>query len=128
MQRFQETEHVFVPADIKTTSTENLKNFITKYFQIPDNDLERICWFIRTDCELEKIIYDLPSLIQKEIPYKLLQMKFYNEFQEEFLRLEIHIMTLVDFTVSLEIEYQLEQKLYELYNSNSVDKILLMME
>ena len=128
IQKFQETERIFVPSYEEKTSTITLEKFITENFQIPNDDLKKICEFVSHDKELEKIIFELPNLIQKEITYDKLQIKFYEEFQEDYLQLEVNIFTSIDTIISLKIEDRLEQRLYELFESNSADKILLIME
>lgn len=128
IQKFQETERIFVPSYEEKTSTITLEKFITENFQIPNDDLKKICEFVSHDRELEKIIFELPNLIQKEITYEKLQIKFYEEFQEDYLQLEVNIFTSIDTITSLKIEDLLEQRLYELFESNSADKILLIME
>lgn len=128
IQKFQETERIFIPSYEEKTSTIPLEKFITENFQIPDDDLKKICDFVSHDSELEKIIFELPNLIRNEITYDKLQIKFYEEFQEDYLQLEINIFTTIDITTSLKIEDKLEQRLYELFESDSADKLLLIME
>ena len=128
IQKFQETERIFIPSYEEKTSTITLEKFIIENFQIPNDDLKKICEFVSHDKELEKIIFELPNLIQKEITYDKLQIKFYEEFQEDYLQLEVNIFTSIDTLISLKIEDRLEQRLYELFESNSADKILLIME
>jgi hypothetical protein len=128
IQKFQETERIFVPSYEEKTSTITLEKFITENFQIPNDNLKKICEFVSHDRELEKIIFELPNLIQKEITYEKLQIKFYEEFQEDYLQLEVNIFTSIDTITSLKIEDLLEHRLYELFESNSADKILLIME
>ena len=128
IQKFQETERIFIPSYEEKTSTITLEKFIKENFQIPNDDLKKICEFVSHDKELEKIIFELPNLIQKEITYDKLQIKFYEEFQEDYLQLEVNIFTSIDTLISLKIEDRLEQRLYELFESNSEDKILLIME
>ena len=128
IQKFQETERIFVPSYEEKTSTITLEKFIKENFQIPNDDLKKICEFVSHDRELEKIIFELPNLIQKEITYEKLQIKFYEEFQEDYLQLEVNIFTSIDTITSLKIEDLLEHRLYELFESNSADKILLIME
>ena len=128
IQKFQETERIFIPSYEEKTNTITLEKFIKENFQIPNDDLKKICEFVSHDKELEKIIFELPNLIQKEITYDKLQIKFYEEFQEDYLQLEVNIFTSIDTLISLKIEDRLEQRLYELFESNSADKILLIME
>lgn len=128
IQNFQKAERIFIQQSNRQTNTMNLENFIKENFEIPDNDLERICEFIIQDNDLEKIILNLPHMIQRETPYKKLLIKFYDEFQEDYLQLEVSIITSMDIANSLKVEDKLEQKLYELYDLNSADKILLIME
>ena len=101
IQKFQETERIFIPSYEEKTSTIPLEKFITENFQIPDDDLKKICDFVSHDSELEKIIFELPNLIRNEITYDKLQIKFYEEFQEDYLQLEINIFTTIDITTSL---------------------------
>ena len=56
------------------------------------------------DNDLEKIILNLPHMIQRETPYKKLLIKFYDEFQEDYLQLEVSIITSIDIAHSLKIE------------------------
>lgn len=128
IQKFQRTEQIYIPRNGEKTNTINLKNFIIKNFEIPDEDLERICEFISNDNQLEKIIFELPHIIQNEISYDKLQIKFYDEFQEDYLQLEVTVLTSLDITTSLKVEDKLEEKLYESYENNSADKILIIME
>ncbi len=127
MQKFQKAEQIFVPSNEKT-STMYLKNFIANNYLIPDEDFQRIYEFISNDKGLEEIIFKLPDLIKREVSYDKLQIRFYDEFQKEYLQLEVHISTSMDIITSLKIEYKLEQQLYELFDSGSVDKLLLIME
>lgn len=76
---------------------------------------------------VEKIIFQLPELIQNEVSYDKLQISFCEEFQNEFLQLEISIFTSMEISDCLKIEDRLEQQLYELFDWDSADKVLLVM-
>lgn len=89
IQKYQKAERIFAPSNNIKNTYDNLEKFMIENFQIHDNDLKRICQFIRKDNTLEKIIYDLPRLIQSEISYNRLQIKFYDEFQDDELVLEV---------------------------------------
>lgn len=128
IHKFQRSEQIFIPGNDFKTSTESLKDFIEMNFLIPDNDLERICDFASHDSGLEKIIFELPALIQSEISYEKLEIRFFSEFQDDFLQLEVGIFSSSDVNVSLKKEEVLEHKLYDLYPSDSADKVLLIME
>lgn len=128
IQKFQKAERIFMPATDANNTTKNLKNFIIENFQIPDDDLERICEFIADDNELEKIIFDLPALIQSEISYTKLQIKFYDEFQEDELVLEVTAFASMDMGNILNNEDEFIHKLYKKYSEESVDKILVFIE
>ena len=128
IQKFQKTERIFIPSYKEKTGTMTLEKFLMENFQVPDDDFEKICRFIRQDSGLEKIIIELPNLIQSEITYDKLQIKFYEEFQEDYLQLEINVFTPIDTVTSLKVEEKLEEKLYELYDHNSADKLLIIME
>ena len=92
----------------------------------PDNDLKKICDFIKQDVELEKIIYNLKNLIKNEVSeIKAVQMNFYPEFQEDELILEINALSDLDAQTSLKIENNIQNKLYKTYSESAVDKILV---
>ena len=129
IQKFQEAEKIFIPSNDVGDETQNLKNFIVKNFQIPDNDLKRIINFINEDEELEKLILNVPALIQSEVSYDKLEMKFYEEFQYDELILEVTAFTSnLDIENCLKKEDELIHKLYDQYNEQSSDKILIFIE
>lgn len=74
IQKFQESERIFISTDKIQNSTRTLEKFITENFEIPDNNLKQINSFIKQDTDLENLIYDLPQLIQKEVTYQKMQM------------------------------------------------------
>ncbi|MBQ6099619.1 MAG: hypothetical protein IJL02_07130 [Methanobrevibacter sp.] len=128
IQKFQKAERVFVPSDESKLTTQNLEEFILNNFRVPDDDLGRISRFIASDLDLKKIIFDLPGLIKTEFAFEKLEIKFYDEFQEDELMLVIGIFTSGDIESSLIKEEKLERKLYQLYNKSSADKLLLIVE
>ena len=128
IQKFQKTERIFIPSYKEKTGTITLEKFLMENFQVPDDNFEKICRFIRQDSGLEKIIFELPNLILSEIKYNKLLIKFYDDFQEDYPQLEVNIFTPIDTITSLKIEEKLEAQLYELYDPNSVDKLLIIME
>ena len=89
IQKFQKTERIFHPSYKEKTGTITLEKFLMENFQVPDDDFKKICRFVRQDSGLEKIIFELPNLIQSEITYDKLQIKFYEEFQEDYLLIQI---------------------------------------
>ena len=128
IQKFQKAERIFIPTVNENKSTENLKNFIIDNFQIPDDDLERICEFIRKDGELEQIILKLPRIIQNEISYNKLQIKFFDEFQDDELVLEVTAFSSLEYDKLLDIEDDFIHKLYDEFEEESVDKIIIFIE
>ena len=74
IQKFQESERIFISTDKLQNSTRTLEKFITENFELPDNNLKQINSFIKQDTNLENLIYDLPQLIQKEVTYQKMQM------------------------------------------------------
>ena len=127
IQKFQETERIFVSNSGSEIDIQNIDEFILANFKIPDDNLSRICEYITTHGQIENIIRELPNLIDTEFPNDEIQIKFYDEFQEQELRLEIGIFTSFDVDTSLEKEERLERKLFELYK-HSADNLLLMVE
>ena len=128
IQKYQKAERIFAPSNNIKNTYGNLEKFIIENFQISDNDLKRICQFIREDNNLEKIIYDLPRLIQSEISYNRLQIKFYDEFQDDELVLEVTAFSSLNIENILKKEDELIHRLYENYSEKSADKILIFIE
>ena len=128
IQKYQKAERIFAPSNNINNTYDNLEKFMIENFQIPDNDLKRICQFIRKDNTLEKIIYDLPRLIQSEISYNRLQIKFYDEFQDDELVLEVTAFSSLNIENILKKEDELIHRLYENYSEKSVNKILIFIE
>ena len=128
IQKYQKAEMIFAPSNKIKNTYDNLEKFMIENFQIPDNDLKRICQFIRKDSNLEKIIYDLPRLIQSEISYNRLQIKFYDEFQDDELVLEVTAFSSLNIENILKKEDELIHRLYENYSEKSVNKILIFIE
>lgn len=128
IQKFQKTEKIFVPTYEDKTNTIALKDFIINNFQVVNNDLERICGFISQDSKLEKIIFDLPSFIRHEVQYEKLEIRFNDELEDDYLHLEVGIFSSLDIQYSLKLENKLEEQLYDLYDWDSCDKIILNME
>lgn len=124
----QKAEQIFTPIKNVETDTLKLKNFISDNFQIPNDNLDIFCEFINQDIELKKIIFQLPEIIKQAVSYDNLSIKFFDEIQDEFTQLEIEIFVKLNPKSSLDIEQQLEHKLYQLFQWDSVDKILLIME
>ena len=128
IQNYQKAERIFAPSNNIKNTYGNLEKFIIENFQIPNNDLKRICQFIREDNNLEKIIYDLPRLIQSEISYNRLQIKFYDEFQDDEVVLEITAFSSLNIENILKKEDEIIHRLYENYSEKSADKILIFIE
>ena len=128
IQKYQKAERIFAPSNNIKNTYDNLEKFMIENFKIPDNDLKRICQFIRKDSNLEKIIYDLPRLIQSEISYNRLQIKFYDEFQDDEVVLEITAFSSLNIENILKKEDEIIHRLYENYSEKSADKILIFIE
>lgn len=128
IQKYQKAKRIFAPSNNIKNTYGNLEKFIIENFQIPDNDLKRICQFIREDNNLEKIIYDLPRLIQSEISYNRLQIKFYDEFQDDEVVLEITAFSSLNIENILKKEDEIIHRLYKNYSEKSADKILIFIE
>ena len=128
IQKFQITEQIFVHSNEDKTNTIPLKDFLIKNFQIPNDDLERICNYISKDTKLERIIFDLPGLIQSRVQYEKLQINFNDELEDGCLHLEVGIFSSLDIQNSLKLENSLEEQLYDLYDWDSCDKVILNVE
>ena len=125
MQHFQNKENTYKSPDT-TFKKQNLEEYITNNFLFPDNDLERICDFIRKDNGLENLIYDLKSIAKTKLDEIIcMKINFYPEFQEVELMLEIEILTNLDFETANEIEDEINIKIMEIYDDSTTDKFWL---
>lgn len=125
---FQEADRSYNPIIEPNFDNNALNEFLTDNFKIPNNNLSEITSFIDKDNELKKIIFELPDLIKKEFPQDEIQIRFYDEFKEDELILEVGILSSFDEKTSFEKEKILENRLYDKYNWNSADKLLIIME
>ena len=125
---FQKTERIYHPHTDYKFDSNGLTEFLTDNFTIPNDNLKDISSFIDKDEELKRILLELPDLIKKEFPNDKVQIKFYEEFKQDELILEIGIFTSFDEKSSFEKEKKLENALYDKYNWDSADKILIIME
>ena len=128
IQKFQESERIFIPTDKIKNSTRTLEKFITENFELPDNNLKQINSFIKQDRDLENLIYDLPQLIKKEMTYQKMQIKFFDEFQDDELILEITVFSRLKIDEILNYEDAFIHRLYEKYPEKSADKVLIFIE
>ena len=125
MQHFQNKENTYKSPDT-TFKKQNLEEYITNNFLFPDNDLERICDFIRKDNGLENLIYDLKSIAKTKLDeITCMKINFYPEFQEVELMLEIEILTNLDFETAHKIEDDINIKIMEIYDDSTTDKFWL---
>ena len=124
---FQKTERIYHTNNDYKFNSNDLTEFLTNNFAIPDENLKDLSCFIDKDDELKRIMLELPSLIKKEFPNDKVQIKFYEEFKQDELILEIGIFTSFDEKTSFEKEKKLENALYDKYNWDSADKILIIM-
>lgn len=114
-----------LPSNEDNANAMPLNEFLIKNFQVPNNDLEIICNFISKDTKLEKIIFDLPGLIQSKGKYEKLQINFNDELEDGCLHLEVGIFSPLDIQNLLKLENRLEEQLYDLYDWDSCDKVIL---
>lgn len=128
IQKFQESERIFIPTTNIQNSTKTLETFITENFELPDNNLKQINSFIKQDTDLENLIYDLPQLIQKEVTYQKMQIKFFDEFQDDELILEITVFSRLKIDEILNHEDAFIHRLYEKYPEKSADKVVIFIE
>ena len=128
MQYFQKTDRIFISDYDNEKDKSNLKDYISSNFQIPDNDLDMICNFIKKDIELENLVLNLYDLATLKVgSVKGMQIKFYPEFQEDELILMIEILSDedVDFDTLLDLEKKLNHELLKLYPIKTLHKTLI---
>ena len=128
IQKFQESERIFIPTTKIKNSTRTLEKFITENFELPDNNLKQINSFIKQDMDLENLIYDLPQLIQKDVIFQKMQIKFFDEFQDDELILEITVFSRLKIDEILKHEDAFIHRLYEKYPEKSADKVVIFIE
>lgn len=126
--KFQKAEQAYCPNVEPEFDNDDIEDFLIENFKIPDNNLNQISSLINEYGELKKIILDLPEMIKKEFPNDEMQIRFYDEFQEYELILEIGIFSSFDEESSFEKEKRLDRLLYDKYDCDAADKIIILME
>ena len=81
---FQKTERIYYP-NTEYKFNNDLTGFLTDNYKIPDDNLKDILCFINKDKELKRIMIELPCFIRKEFPNDEIQIKFFEEFQQDEL-------------------------------------------
>ena len=74
--KFQKTERIYYPNTDYKFNSDELTEFLTDNFTIPDDNLNEISCFIGKDKELKRILFELPELIKKEFPNDEIQIRF----------------------------------------------------
>lgn len=128
IKKFQKSERIFISSNEIQNSNKSLNEFITENFELPDNNLNQINSFIKQDINLEKLIFDLPQLIQNEVTYQKIQIKFYDEFQDDEMILEITVFSRLNIEDMLKKEDEFIHILYDKYPEKSADKVLIFIE
>lgn len=99
------------------------QKFLNEHFKIDENDLNNICKLIVEDQGLEKIIYDLPQIILKELQESQIKLCMRNLFDENVL--EIIVLTKINPKTSLKKEEKINDYISENYNAKNEFHILI---
>ena len=117
---FQKAEEIYIPPQPKT----KLEIFILNNFELPDNNLNQIISYINNVKNLENTLFELPKIVNSELPNDKLQLSLFTDEWEENTYLYILIFTSYDGELSAIKENELYKILINQYDSNIVDAIL----
>ncbi|MBR4447647.1 hypothetical protein [Methanobrevibacter sp.] len=111
--------------DIQVNEKEKLKEFLKNHYEFPSDNLNDIVDFISEDQELEKIVYDLPNLISKEINYRRISFDFMKETDPNEKILEIIIYSDADEKILIKKEDLISDEIIDSYPRTINEYIIL---
>lgn len=84
-------ENTYAGIDFMPENDDKFEKFLKNHFEFPSHNMEDILKFIEKDEELEKIIWDMPKIISKELPCNKISLDFMAETDPNEKILEITI-------------------------------------
>lgn len=118
-------DNSYIGKTIMPKQEDKLNEFLKTHFNFPSNNIDEIKEFICKDCEMEKIIYNLPEIIAKEFKKNPLSIDFSDNDKRE---IEVIIPTSLNGKLSSDKQDLIEDTLYSNYSWNAVNKILVCVE
>jgi hypothetical protein len=104
---------------------DKLEQFLKNHFKFPSCNLNDIKNFISKDCELEKIIYDLPNIISKQLNYNKISLDFMKETDSNEKILEIIIYSESESKILLQKENLICDTIINKYPKTILEYIIL---
>ena len=111
--------------DLPVNEKEKLKEFLKTQYEFPSDNLSKIRDFISEDQELEKIVYDLPNLLSREISYRKISFDFMKETDPNEKILEIIIYSDEDEKILIKKEDIISDGIIDRYPKTINEYIIL---
>ena len=111
--------------EIMKKENPSTEEFLKNNYTFPSNNLNEINEFICKDPEMEKIIYDLPEIVSKELKYNKISLDFMKEADPTEKILEIGVYSDLESLKLLQKENLICDMLIDKYPKTTVEYILL---
>ena len=118
-------ENAYTGPEIMQKGNAPLEEFLKNNFKFPSNNIEEINDFIGNDKEMEKIIFDLPEILSKELQYTTLSINFMKETDSSEKILEIVIYSDLESKILLQKEDLICDILIDKHPKSKLEYIIL---
>jgi uncharacterized protein YggU (UPF0235/DUF167 family) len=118
-------ETAYTGLEIMQKGNSSLEEFLKNNFKFPSSNFNEIKGFIGKDKEMEKIIFDLPEILSKELRYTNLSIDFMKETDPSEKILEIVVYSDLESKILLQKEDLICDMLIDKYPKSKLEYIIL---
>lgn len=118
-------ENAYTGLEIMKKGNTPLEEFLKNHFKLPSNNIAEINDFIHNDKEMEKIIFDLPEILSKELKYSNISIDFMKETDPSEKILEIVVYSDLESKTLLQKEDLICDMLIDKYPKSKLEYIIL---
>lgn len=118
-------ENTYTGLEILQKEDITLEKFLKNNFKFPSSNFDEIKEFIGKDTEMEKIIFDLPEILSKELQYTNLAIDFMKETDPSEKILEIVVQSDLESKILLQKEDLICDTLIDKYPKSELEYIIL---
>lgn len=118
-------EKRYTGLEIMPKENTSLEEFLKNHFKFPSSNFYEIKGFIGKDPEMEKIIFDLPEILSKELQYSNLSIDFMKETDSSEKILEIVVYSDLESKTLLQKEDLICDMLIDKYPKSKLEYIIL---
>lgn len=118
-------EKRYTGLEIMPKENTSLEEFLKNHFKFPSSNFYEIKGFIGKDPEMEKIIFDLPEILSKELQYSNLSIDFMKETDSSEKILEIVVYSDLESKTFIQKEDLICDMLIDKYPKSKLEYIIL---